>query len=267
MGLLDTEGKKYLSNNTIFADAFNFLLYDGEEIIKADKLEELDTTQITVPYGNNARIPVQKYRDLLKLWNAMMDDKAIYVILGSEVQGKVHYGMPVKDGLYDMIGYSKQIEEAGRSYKKKEKNLDESAELVVDNGTLKIKLSSEEFLSSLRKGDKLIPIITAVIYLSDEPWDGPKSLFEMLNVTDDRLYKFLNDYKLNLISPADMEDEDFKKFHTDLGLAMKVIKHQKEDADEIIKETNHRNINADTAFFLNRAVNLGLEFEESEQRS
>lgn len=44
--------------------------------------------------------------DLLKFWNAMMDDNAIYIILGAELQGKVHYGMPVKDGLYDMIGYS-----------------------------------------------------------------------------------------------------------------------------------------------------------------
>lgn len=53
-------------------------------------------------------------------------------------------------------------------------------------------------------------------------------------------------------------------FHTDLGLAMKVIKHQKEDADEVIKETNHRKIDRDTAFFLNRAVNLGLEYEEKD---
>lgn len=121
MGLLDTEGKKYLSNNAIFADAFNYMIYDGDEIIKADNLKELDTTQITVPYGNNARLPMQKYRDLLKVWNAMTDNEAIYIILGAELQGKVHYGMPVKDGLYDMIGYSKQIEEAGRSYKKKEK--------------------------------------------------------------------------------------------------------------------------------------------------
>ena len=34
MGALDTEGRKYLSNNTIFADAFNYLLYDGEEVIR-----------------------------------------------------------------------------------------------------------------------------------------------------------------------------------------------------------------------------------------
>ena len=86
----------------------------------------------------------------------------------------------------------------------------------------------------------------------------------MLNVPDERLYRFLNDYKLNLISPADMGEGEFEKFHTDLGLAMKVIKHQKEDADEVIKETNHRKIDRDTAFFLNRAVNLGLEYDEKD---
>lgn len=265
MGLLDTEGKKYLSNNMIFADAFNYMIYDGDEIIKADNLKELDTTQITVPYGNNARLPMQKYRDLLKVWNAMMDNDAIYIIFGAELQGKVHYGMPVKNGLYDMIGYSKQIEEAGRSYKKKEKNSEETendAKLVVEDGTLKIKLTSEEFLSGLRKGDKLVPIITAVVYFGDSTWDGSRSLFEMLEVPDKRMYNYLNDYKMNLISPVDMSEEDFEKFHTDLGLAMKVIKHQKEDADTVIKGTNHRKIDPDTAFFLNRAVNLGLEYEE-----
>ena len=99
------QGKHYFSNNRFFADAFNFLLYDGEEVIKADELSEVDTTQIAVPYGNNARLPIQKYRDLLKLWNAMEDGNAIYVLLGSELQGKVNYGMPVKDVLYDAIGY------------------------------------------------------------------------------------------------------------------------------------------------------------------
>ena len=166
-----------------------------------------------------------------------------------------------------MIGYSKQIEESRWSYQRKENDSDRftgDAELVSDNGTLKIKLTSEEFLSGWRKGDQLIPIITAVLYLGDSPWDGPKSLFEMLNVPDERLYRFLNDYKLNLISPADMGEGEFEKFHTDLGLAMKVIKHQKEDADEVIKETNHRKIDRDTAFFLNRAVNLGLEYEEKD---
>ena len=34
MATQDTAGKWYMSDNAIFADAFNFLLYDGEPVIK-----------------------------------------------------------------------------------------------------------------------------------------------------------------------------------------------------------------------------------------
>ena len=259
MGAMDIEGKRYLSNPIFFADAFNYLLYDGEPVIQPAALRELDTTELAVPYGNNARAPVQKYRDLLKLWNAMMDDTAIYVMLGAELQDKVHYGMPVKDGLYDMLGYSKQIAEIKRSYQKDD--ADGEGEISVDNGVLKLRLTSEEFLSGLRKGDKLIPIVTAVVYFGDKPWDGPRSLFDMLNVRDERLYRFLSDYKLNLISPADMAEDEFKKFHTDLGFAMKLIKHQSEDADELIVQEGNRTVSSETAYFLNAAMKLNLEFK------
>ena len=90
-------------------------------------------------YGNEARLPVQKYRDLLKIWEAMTDGKIIYVILGAELQGKIHYAMPVKDGLYDMIGYSNQVEEARRSFKKKKGDVgDGEADLYAEDGVLKI---------------------------------------------------------------------------------------------------------------------------------
>ena len=91
MGVIDIEGKRYLSQNKIFADAFNYLLYDGDPVIRADELRELDTSQIAVPYGNGAGLPMQKYRDLLKVWNAMMDDNMIYVIMGEEIQANVNY--------------------------------------------------------------------------------------------------------------------------------------------------------------------------------
>lgn len=262
MGIIDTEGKKYLSDNKIFADAFNYLVYGGKQVIKADELREIDTTALAMPYGNDAKVPVQKYRDILKLWNAMMDDNAIYVILGAELQDKVHYGMPVKDGLYDMLGYSKQIEEIRRSYRKQSGEGNKDGEITAEDGALKIKLTGEEFLSGLRKGDKLIPIITAVVYLGEAPWDGPRCLHDMLDFKSDAVKSFVPDYKLNLISPADMKDEEFAKFHTDLGFAMEVIKHQSSDADEVIGKTDHRKIDRDTALFLNTAARLHLEYEE-----
>lgn len=262
MGVIDTEGKRYLFNNDIFADAFNYLVYGGKQVIKADELREIDTTELVLPYGNGAKVPVQKYRDILKLWDAKMDDAAIYVILGTELQDKVHYGMPVKDGLYDMLGYSNQIDEIRRSYRNQNGKNDTDGELVIDGDSLKIKLTSEEFLSGLRKGDKLIPIITAVVYLGDTPWDGPRSLHDMLDFKNDAIKDFVPDYKINLISPADMDDDEFTKFNTDLGFAMNVIKHQSDNADEIIGATNHRKIDRDTAVFLNTAARLHLEYEE-----
>ena len=111
MGAMDAEGKQYLSNNEFFADAFNYLLYD--EIGRASC-----TTAIAIPYGNNAKAPVQKYRDLFKIWNAMADENAIYILLGAEIQSQVHYAMPVKDMLYDSIGYSEQVAKIGRANRK-----------------------------------------------------------------------------------------------------------------------------------------------------
>ena len=260
MGVMDTEGKKYLSNNKFFADMFNYLLYDGRPVIQPGKLRELDTTEIAIPYGNGARVPVQKYRDLLKLWSAYMDDTAVYVMLGAELQGKTHYAMPVKKGLYDMLGYARQVDEAGSSYRKKSGE----GNLYVDDGTLKIKLTSEEFLSGFRREDKLIPIITATVFLSDDEWDGPMDLHDMLDVKDKSLLKFIPNYPINLIAPAHMSDGEFEKFSTDLGLAMKVLKHQKKGAIEVIEATGHRKVDRDTAIFLNRAARLGLEFNEKE---
>ena len=267
MGIVDTEGKLYLSNNKYFADAFNFYLYEGREVIKEEELKELDTTGVVAPFGNDARVPVQRYRDVFRIWNAMMDDNAIYVLLGAELQDKVHYGMPVKDGLYDMIGYSKQIEELRKSYKKNENptvGQTDDGKIAVEDGKLRVKLTSEEFLSGMRKGDKLIPIITLVVYLGDNEWDGPRSLHDMLEFKDEGLRRFVPDYRINLFSPTDMEDESFECFHTSLGFAMKVLKYQRNNADRVIEENGHKSIDRDTAVFLNNVASLNLEFEEEE---
>ena len=49
-----------------------------------------------------------------------------------------------------------------------------------------------------------------------------------------------------------------------LGFAMKLIKHQSTDADEVIMKEGNRKVSTDTAYFLNAAIKLGLEFEEEE---
>ena len=259
MGKFDAESKKYLSINRIFADAFNFLIYDGEPVIKPEALHAVDTTEIAIPYGHGARVPIQKYRDIMKIWAAMQDEDAVYVLLGGEAQNRVHYAMPVRDMLYDSINYVSQVDEAKRSYRN---HGEDAGELSFEDGELKIRLTQEEFLSGFRKDDKLIPVITAVIYFGPDEWDGPTSIHDMLKVPDERMLRVIPNYSINLIAPARIDDEDFCKFNTDLGLAMKVIKYQKTSAVEIIQQTNHRKIDRGTAEFLNRVVNLNLVYQE-----
>lgn len=73
MGLADTVTKAYMKENTVFADAFNYLIYGGKTVVDPALLQELDTTEIVLPFGaqdENGSQPedaVQKYRDVLKI--------------------------------------------------------------------------------------------------------------------------------------------------------------------------------------------------------
>ena len=192
MGKIDTETKAFMSNPASFADAFNYLIYGGQPVIRPEDLKPLDTTEIAIPYGNNIRAHKQKYRDVLKLLTAMQDGEAIYAVVGVENQSFVHYAMPVKTMDYDATSYVEQVIAAKRSY--------------VKEG----KLTSEEFLSGFRKGDKLMPVITLVIYFGASEWDGPMRIHDMLNTKNERLLRFVPDYRINLIAPAQVPDEDLK---------------------------------------------------------
>ncbi len=74
MGKTDAVTKKYMENPVVFADAFNQFLYHGRQRIDPSRLVELDTAKAALPYGaDGASVPEQKYRDVLKLLNAMTD--------------------------------------------------------------------------------------------------------------------------------------------------------------------------------------------------
>ena len=44
-------------------------------------------------------------------------------------------------------------------------------------------------------------------------------------------------------------------------MVLKIVKHQKEDADKLIEELGHTKIDPDAAFFLKKAANLDIEIE------
>ena len=190
----------FLKKNAEFADIANLALFQGNPVIKAEHLFELDTSElihITKTNSTAKSIPVQRYRDVLK--SVKPNEKETYnirLIIGNEAQSEVHYAMPVRNMLYDALNYADQVNE-----------------LAASNHKNKKYSNSGEFLSGITKNDRLIPVITIVIFFKSGGWDGPLTLHQMLdfNGIPDSLRESIPDYKMILISPESLKEEDLKK--------------------------------------------------------
>ena len=80
---------------------------------------------------------------------------------------------------------------------------------------------------------------------------------------DKRLLQFVQDYKLNLLTPADIAEEDFTKFHTGLGAVMQFAKHRN-DKDVSWMEGNKRfeQMDWDTASLIKTVTGANIQIEK-----
>ncbi len=236
----------------IFADMFNKFLYHGKQVIRPESLTEMDTTEIAVPYGDGkAGLPTQKYRDVLKL--TMTDGNVAYCILGCEDQSAIHYAMPVKNMLYDSMQLAQQVTKAAKSHRQEREH----------------KPSSGEFLGGFHKTDRLIPVVTLVIYWGPDRWDGPLTLKEMYAAVDDSIMQYVPDYKINLIAPEQMTDEEIKEFQTNLKEVMLYIKYSKNKAklQEVTQaDKNFQSLDRQAAEVINVTTNSKLKYPEGKEK-
>ncbi len=248
----------YLKDNNIFADVFNYYMYNGEQVIKPDMLHEKDPKVITLLQGKNGKqISDIKYRDLLKYATAKSVGNIAYLILGIEAQDKMHFAMPVRNMLYDSKNYDNQVENIAKGHKQ---NIKDKIERSTD-------VSSDEYLSGFYSTDKLTPVITLVIYFGSEKWTAPTSIHEMLNIDDPKILQYVPDYKINLITPESIPEEDFDKFQTEIRQVLKLIKHSKDkkDISETVKGKGYEKVSKDTANLLSTILEMDLKIDESEE--
>ena len=119
MGTKDSKAKEYLSDNTRFSEICNYVLFDGEKVIKPENLKECDTTEVLSVFGiDKKQIVKQKWRDLLKGVSVKYTESVYIVLMGIEAQADVHYAMPVKTMIYDAMNYGEQVNEAKKQHQK-----------------------------------------------------------------------------------------------------------------------------------------------------
>ena len=203
----DAITKDYMQDPERFADAFNYLLYDGKQVIKPEDLKPQDTAALAFPYGRGGKIaPTQKFRDVLKLATIMEGSDAVYLLLGIENQSEIHYAMPIRNMVYDSLTYDKQVE------------------IIAKKNRAEGKASGAEYLSGFLKTDKLLPVITLVIYFGPDEWTGPRDLHSMLDANE-HILRFVDNYRIHLITPADFQDENFPKLLSELRLVIEYLKY------------------------------------------
>ena len=176
----DVVVKNYWRNNEQFADFFNGVLFEGRKVIKPEELEELDTEESSVIEHKEYIESISAARDNVKIRKKSTAYNVEFAILGIEGQEHIHYAMPMRVMGYDYGTYKKQYDINAKRYKNAKG------------------MTEDEYLSKMKKTDKLIPVITVVVYYGEKPWDGAVSLHGMLQIPK-AIKPFINDYKLYLI--------------------------------------------------------------------
>ncbi|MCI9624797.1 MAG: transposase, partial [Lachnospiraceae bacterium] len=245
-----------------------YYIYGGRQVILPEQLTERDSTKIALPYGaDGAVIPVQKFRDVQKLYAAMTDGKIEYVLYGAENQAEIHYAMPVKNNLYDALEYAGQVEEAAKSHRKERRRKKEEGEASVEES--RKTPSAGEFLSGFWVEDRLIPSITVTIFFGSEEWDGPLSLFDMMDVSDPDVLACMDNYHVRLIAPAQMADEEIMKFQSSLREVMLFIKYSKdkENLSRVLaaNERRFREVERRAADVIEAITNSGIKYDEEDE--
>lgn len=180
----------------------------------------MDITEIALPTSIEntqdikSHASVQQYRDILKSASIKTHQSVVYILLGIENQTNVHYAMPVRNMIYDALQYGRQVTEIASAHKHAHT----------------AKISRAEYLSGFYKTDKLIPVITLVLYFNTNAWDGPLSLFDMMDsdIQKHDYAKYIQNYHLHLIEPSKISDEDLNKFDSSLREVLGCIKYAKD---------------------------------------
>ena len=212
----DTALKNFWRDNERFADLFNAVLFNGKEVLKAEDLEEVDTDVSSIVKFDKHIETVKRILDVVRKTAYGVD----FIIWGLENQGKIHYAMPLRHMIGDSLIYLKEYQGIAAK-NRKEKGFQ----------------SSDEFLSAMKKSDRLHPVITLCVYYGEEEWDGPHNLLEMLEIPED-LEGLVSDYKMNLIQIRESEQFPFKNedVNTVFDIVRKIYNEEYTKITDIYKE-------------------------------
>ena len=184
-----------------FADAFNLVLFGGRQVIRSEKLTPCDPKHVFHPDSPRRKRGPSFYRerDVFKKYEFSRDGKTYCVYLGIENQTHANELMTERDMMYDALA------------------LDNQAQTLRDEARRKRQLkTAEELVSGVPTGTKLCPVITLTPFFSNKFWSGPRCMHDLLHVGDKAFLRFVPNYPLHLLVPAEMSTRRIGRLRSEL---------------------------------------------------
>ena len=182
----------YLSRPDIFADFINGSVFCGKQVLSAEELESLQYTgKESHETRKGSKVQKLRIRDVAKV----RTQNEQYAIIAIENQDELHYFMPFRCMEYDAEDYARQIRRLEMEHK-------QMADL--DSGA--------EYLSGVKKSDKLKPVITFVFYHGKGVWNTCRQLHDMIDFSEENeiLKEYTSNYRTNIVSLQDMDENCFQ---------------------------------------------------------
>ena len=240
----------YWKDNDKFADLVNAVFFNGKPLVKPYDLSSFDSDASLVIEGKK-RVNTKKLeRDNLKIAKFCDKLKVKFVIYGTENQTDIHYAMPVRVMHYDSSTYYNQYNALKKHYESTKE------------------LKGEEFLSGMKKDDRLYPVITIVLYYGEKKWDGAKSIKELLDIPEG-LQNFVNDYKMNLIELRDnnlvLNNADNRDLFNLFRLLYDASMTKKERRQKVLEYNDEHKVSTSVALAVASAANSKVSLDKIAQ--
>ena len=159
MGKMENPLLVYYNQPERFAQLLNGWLFQGRPFLEAGDVKEADRRM--EEKGGRRKEYRGRSRDLFK----RLDNAVVRLYVGAEPMEYVDYAMPLRVMDSDMLSYVHQKKAISKENMKRRD------------------LKQDEYLSRFSKQDRLLPVITLVLYCGEKPWDGARCLHEMLELS------------------------------------------------------------------------------------
>ncbi|MCH5266894.1 MAG: Rpn family recombination-promoting nuclease/putative transposase [Lachnospiraceae bacterium] len=243
MGKSENAFIPFLKQAKEFADLFNGFIFGGAQVILPENLSSLSESLRSILRDKTGAFDtVVRHRDIGMM--ATIGTIRILLVCAVEYQTYLDYSLPHRVMEYEAMEYHEQLEN------------------IVSENRSNRKLPSKYFISGVTLEDKLIPVITIVVYSGNEKWEGARCLHDFLEldgIPEDAL-PYIGNWPLNMLDLN--EPIDSSKYHSDLRLLFELAKRRKDKRailDYIRKHEEFKKLGKLTCYMLSQYLNVNIE--------